>query len=148
MSVKARILGIGNPLRGDDGVGVAVVEHLRACLLPADVEVVDGGLGGMALLDCFEGVSRVILVDAADFGGEPGAFRILDLHDLPLDDASSLQQLHAGIVPLLELVRQLELCPHVQLVAVQGMDTDAPFTLSPPVHKAVPQVAEAVLSLL
>ena len=62
------IIGLGNPLRGDDGVGVRVVQALAERALPAGVEVVDGGTQGLGLVSLLEGQKRVILVDAADVG--------------------------------------------------------------------------------
>ena len=73
-----RIIGIGNPLRGDDGVGVVVAECLQQRNLPGGVEVLDGGLGGLTLIDYFEDVARVILVDAADVGAAPGSIEVID----------------------------------------------------------------------
>ena len=73
-TLSTLIIGLGNPLRRDDGVGVRVVELLAARDLPAGVEVVDGGTPGLGLVPLLEGRQRVILVDAADLGREPGAF--------------------------------------------------------------------------
>ena len=94
MSARTRIIGIGSPLRGDDGVGVVLAERLAQSPLPGHVEVIDGGLGGLALLDAFETVERVILLDAADFGARPGSTALLDLNDAPLEDDPSLSGLH------------------------------------------------------
>ena len=58
------ILGLGNPLMGDDGAGIQIVEELKKSDLPEYVDVIDGGTAGVGLIDLMSGYSRVIVVDA------------------------------------------------------------------------------------
>ncbi|MEK6538662.1 MAG: hydrogenase maturation protease [Nitrospirota bacterium] len=58
------IIGLGNPLIGDDGAGIQIVEELKKSDLPEYVDVVDGGTAGVGLIDLMSGYSRVIVVDA------------------------------------------------------------------------------------
>lgn len=68
------VIGLGNPLMGDDGLGIATLERLRAeYVLPAEVELVDGGTWGLNLLPVIEDANAVILIDAIDGGAVPGA---------------------------------------------------------------------------
>jgi hydrogenase maturation protease len=69
---KVLVLGLGNVLMGDEGVGVHVVRALEQQTLPANVECLDGGTGGFTLLEPLQGASRVILIDAAADGNPPG----------------------------------------------------------------------------
>jgi len=69
---KTLILGLGNVLMGDEGVGVHVVKALEKLRLPAHVECLDGGTGGFTLLESLQSASRVILIDAAADGNPPG----------------------------------------------------------------------------
>ena len=70
------VAGCGNPLYADDGFGIAVVESLQGLELPEKVKVVDAGLGGphfvFTLLDP-ESTKKLIIVDIADFGGNPAS---------------------------------------------------------------------------
>jgi hydrogenase maturation protease len=70
--MKTLVLGLGNLLMGDEGVGVHVVRALEKCALPADVECLDGGTGGFTLLGPLESADRVILIDAAADGNPIG----------------------------------------------------------------------------
>lgn len=73
------VIGCGNPARGDDGAGIAVVRHLRETPLAAreDVRLVDAGTSGMEVMFQARGAARVIVVDASSSGSEPGAvFRL------------------------------------------------------------------------
>ena len=74
--MHTRVIGIGNPLRGDDGIGPAVAEMLKHERLPNTVEVIDGGEAGLGLVGLMEDAARVVLVDAAKMGIEPGALRL------------------------------------------------------------------------
>jgi hydrogenase maturation protease len=66
------VLGLGNVLMGDEGIGVYVVRELEKHALPAGVECLDGGTGGFTLLDPLENADRIILIDAASDGNPIG----------------------------------------------------------------------------
>jgi hydrogenase maturation protease len=70
---KTLVLGLGNVLMGDEGVGVAVVRALEQLTLPHNIEYLDGGTGGFTLLEPLQSAARVILVDAAADGNPLGA---------------------------------------------------------------------------
>src|SRR5436190_185443 len=78
------VIGLGNPLMGDDGTGLAALERLQErWTIPGDVLLVDGGTWGMNLLPIIETAGRVLLLDAITFGGRPGDVVILDKAQLP-----------------------------------------------------------------
>lgn len=77
------VIGLGNPLVGDDGLGLAALEQLRARGTDRDVELVDGGTWGLSLLPVIESAARVLLLDAIDAGGPPGTLHILRRAELP-----------------------------------------------------------------
>jgi hydrogenase maturation protease len=70
--VKTLVLGLGNLLMGDEGVGVHVVRALEKRALPDGVECLDGGTGGFTLLEPLEDAGRIVLVDAAADGNPLG----------------------------------------------------------------------------
>lgn len=67
------ILGVGNLLRKDDGVGVQAIQRLRGLMLPGGVKVVDGGTTGLGLIDLLDGFERAVIIDSADLGLDPGS---------------------------------------------------------------------------
>ena len=78
------VIGLGNPLMGDDGLGLVALERLRAeYAIPAEVELVDGGTWGMNLLPVIEDAGRVILIDAIDVATPPGTLVRLERARLP-----------------------------------------------------------------
>jgi hydrogenase maturation protease len=78
------VIGCGNLLRADDGVGPVMIRHLLDRDLPADVEVADGGTAGMDVAFRIRGAGHVILVDACVSGGEPGT-----IYELPASEAET-----------------------------------------------------------
>jgi hydrogenase maturation protease len=70
--VKTLVLGLGNILMGDEGIGVYTVRALEQHQLPPDVECLDGGTGGFTLLEPLENADRIILIDAAADDNPPG----------------------------------------------------------------------------
>jgi hydrogenase maturation protease len=78
------VIGLGNPLMGDDGFGLAVLARLRdSWRIPPDVELVDGGTWGIRLLPLIENAERVLFLDAVDHGATPGTPVVLRGPDLP-----------------------------------------------------------------
>ncbi len=74
---KTMILGVGNYLMGDEGLGVHLAKSLENEELPSHITVLDGGTGGFHLLQYFEEHDRVIIVDATLDGREPGSIRLI-----------------------------------------------------------------------
>jgi hydrogenase maturation protease len=70
--VTTLVLGLGNILMGDEGIGVYVVRALEKHALPAGVECLDGGTGGFTLLEPLEDADRIVLIDAANDGNPVG----------------------------------------------------------------------------
>lgn len=79
---KILIIGLGNPLAGDDGFGPRVVEYLRTQKLPDDVELVEGGQDAFALMPELESARNVILVDIIYTGSKPGTVYRIPLNQL------------------------------------------------------------------
>lgn len=78
------VIGLGNPLMGDDGLGIAALERLQELWeVPADVELVDGGTWGLNLLPVIESAERVLLIDAITIGALPGTQVVIPRARLP-----------------------------------------------------------------
>jgi hydrogenase maturation protease len=142
------IVGVGNPLRGDDGVGTTVARALAERDLPAGVEVVDGGTQGLGLVSVMEGRQRVILVDAADVGRVPGQFVRFALDEAHLRGDDQPLSVHAaGLREALLLAQALGVLPdQVIIFGVQPARVDWDDALSPEIEAALPALVEAVLA--
>jgi hydrogenase maturation protease len=143
-------IGLGNPLRGDDGVGVRVAQALLQRTLPGNVEVVDGGTQGLAIVNWMEGRRRLIVVDAADIGQAPGRFVRFALDETHLRGEDQHLSVHAaGLRDALLLAQALRNLPdEVVIFGVQPANVEWDSGLSTEVEAALPDLIAAVLAEL
>ncbi len=144
------ILGVGNLLLRDEGVGVHVISALRDRALPDDVELCDGGTASFDLLDTLAGRRQVIIIDAVRTGSEPGTiFRFT-----PEDISASREQItslhQVGLLEILNVVEHLlDSAPEeVIVLGIEAKEIDWGLELSAEVEAAVPKVIELVRSEL
>jgi len=138
------VLGIGNVLMGDEGVGVHVVRELERGTLPAGAVCLDGGTGGFTLLEPLEAAERVVLVDATVDGAAPGTLHRLRPR-FASDYPPTLTAHDIGLKDLLDAFHLLGERPDVTLFAISiappaGLDTD----LTPELAARVPDIAARV----
>ena len=150
---KTIIIGLGNPILGDDSLGWRVAESLRqsAAALGAEVETL--AVGGLALMERMVGYQRAIVVDAICLGDAPtGTVRVIALDDLPNPFAGHLGSAHeTNLQTALQIGRELgaELPAEVTVVAIESPYVyDFSEELSPAAAAAVPLAAKKVLDLL
>ncbi len=154
--MKTLVIGLGNPILGDDGVGWRVVEEVaRRTAGRPEVETDCVALGGLSLMERLTGYERVILVDAIHTGQKPAGtvsrFLLSDLPDLTAGhsasahDTSLRNALNVGRSMGIPLPEDSQI--HVIAVEVQNV-YDFSEKLSPPVEAAVSVAVESVLQLL
>jgi len=135
------ILGIGNVLMGDEGVGVHVVRHLETLVLPDGVTCLDGGTGGFHLLGVLQDAGRVVLIDATIDGFPPGTVRRLRPR-YSKDYPRTLTAHDIGLKDLLDAFYLLGDRPDVTLFAVSIADPPRLGTeLSAEIAALVPTIA-------
>ena len=141
------VIGLGNPIMGDDGLGLAVLEHLQAAYaFPPQVELVDGGTWGMNLLPVIEDAAELILIDAIDTGGAPGAFVRLEHHQLPRYLATKISPHQVDLRDVLALAElRGTLPPDTVALGLQPASVEMRASLSEMLQAAVPEVAEQVV---
>jgi hydrogenase maturation protease len=141
MSKVILVLGLGNTLLADDGVGVHVVRRLAAdAALPHGVRTVDGGTLGFRLAAMLSDAGSVLIIDATDIKMEPGTIRLLDTKSLDAHVASGQRTSahEAGLANLLGLARLENFEPrHLAVLAIQPQVIDWRETLSDPVEGAI-----------
>lgn len=142
------ILGLGNPLRGDDGIGPRVVEELHHRGLPEGVTALEGSGGGLDLLWTLERWERVVIVDAADVEQEPGQIVRFTPDQVRLTEApESRFSLHrAGLSKVLHLADALDITlPEIVIFGVQPAEIGWGEKLSPAVEAAIPALVDTIL---
>ena len=142
------VLGLGNVLCGDDGLGVAAIEMLRRRYqIPAGVRVLDGGTLGLGLLSFIRPFDDVILVDAIEGAGPPGTFIRLEGDEVGPAVQTRLSCHQIGVAELLDALHMLNAYPRSLLLL--GL---VPETLklglgrSPPVEAQIPRLVEELVA--
>lgn len=142
------VLGIGNLLLGDEGVGVHAARELEERLHEPGVEVVDGGTGGFHLLEYFQVYERILLIDAAADGYAPGTVREITPR-YASDFPRTLAAHDLGLKDLLEAAQLLGRTGDVTLITVSIGDLGrTTLELSEPVRAALPEVVRRVEALV
>ena len=140
------VLGVGSPLMGDDGVGVAVTRKVEEGRVPdPDIAFVDGGTWGMRILPFIEGARRLLIVDAIQAGREPGSV-------VRLEDGEIPRHLHQKLSP-----HQIELAEVLAVAQLRGTFPASAVALgieparielhdgfSPEVQEAIPDLVAAI----
>jgi hydrogenase maturation protease len=147
MCPSVLVLGLGNPLRGDDGVGPRVIEELSRRDLPEGATALDAGTGGLDLLHVLEGWERAVIIDAADVGREPGQFARFTPGEARLVDSEDATSLHnAGLAEVLALAEAIgQPLPELVIFGVQPEKIGWGEGLSPVVEAVLPDLVNAVL---
>ncbi len=140
------VLGVGNPLLGDDGAGIRAIEMLSERDLPPNVELLDAGTPGWGLPSLLEGHSSVVLIDAVQMGGTPGTWRRFRPDEVRLmvqDEALSLHQ--PDLACGLALAQALDMTPeNLLFYGIEPGDTGAGSTLSPQVSSSLPAMVASI----
>lgn len=148
--MRVLVMGIGNPLVCDEGVGIRVLQRLLDDYdFPPEVELVDAGTMGMSILNLFVDVDYLLVIDAVDHTGRPpGTVVLLAPEDLALNQV--MHSLHdMRFVNVLEAAELIGRRPEAEFVGVQIADMGTVGVgLTPQVEAAVPEAERAVLELL
>jgi hydrogenase maturation protease len=149
---KILVLGIGNILLRDEGVGVRVIERLQQMDLPSSVEVVDGGTSGADLLDVLSEREKVIVVDAIDTGGtdyadmQPGETIRLEADQLAPPDTPDISLHDLGIGETIQMTKMLNCAPDsVVIIGVKPKDLTPGLELSSTIEQVIPMIIKQVL---
>lgn len=146
--MKTLILGIGNPILSDDGVGCKVAQRLEERLRRrSDITVKETSLSGLSLLEEMAGYERLIIIDAIQTkGGKPGAIYKLSPSDFKIGHMAIIHDM--GLFSALELGRKLgmDMPREVVIFAIEAKDmTTFSEECTPEVKKAIPKAVERMV---
>ncbi|MGA1845047.1 MAG: HyaD/HybD family hydrogenase maturation endopeptidase [bacterium] len=148
MQKKTAIIGIGNLILKDEGVGVHAVQRLEGTDLPPHVEVIDGGTDAMDLLPMFQDYERIIVIDALKAGGTPGTIYRVTPEEIMHDTTRALSLHEVGLLDVLGMARQIGGHGEVVIIGVEPKEISCSIELSPEVEAELPRVMKAVLAEL
>jgi hydrogenase maturation protease len=142
---RTAVLGIGNPLCRDDGIGIRIIEIMRETGKYDNIELIDGGTAPdlLSLLD--EKVEKLIIVDALKGGSTPGSIYRLEIRDENISEESPVSLHGLGILDSLLMMKKLDIRrPEVILIGVEPVDTSHGLKLSPQLETIVPDIIDAI----
>lgn len=147
---KTLVIGIGNPLQSDDGLGACAAQMLAGEKLPDDVQIEELGTPGWGLVNFLQGWQRVILIDAVCMGEEPGTWRRLEENEIQLIANDQVSSLHEpGLAESLSLARTLGLMPNeIILYGIEPACIQPGVELSPAVRQAITPLVKHILGEL
>ena len=143
------ILGIGNILLKDEGVGVHVVQKLKEMSLPENVEVLDGGTAGLDLADYIAGRKKLIVIDAVNAGGKPGTLYRLTKENLDIKPKAIFSFHEIDFLDALHISEVVNSKPEeVVVIGIEPKDMSIGTELSPEIEERIPRIIELVASEL
>jgi len=152
---RVLIVGVGNILLKDEGVGVHVVKKLQEVALPSNVEVIDAGTAGLDVFLLHEDVDRLVVIDATRAGAKPGTIykgrfkasereKLTRLFGQSADSKISLHQI--GLIDALAAAEKLNCVPkEIVIIGVEPGECDYGLELTEMVKQSVPEVIKKVL---
>lgn len=145
-SPKIMVMGVGNILLSDEGLGVRFLDELAKNALPANVELLEGGTAGLELVHLIQDVDFLIIIDALNANAEPGAlfrFQPEDLQIIPKQYEVSFHQI--GIVEVLTMANVLGKAPKTLIFGIQPKSLEWGLEISPEIEVLFPRLTELVL---
>lgn len=146
-SNKVLVLGIGNYLMGDEGVGVHIVQRMEKMDLPEYVDVLDGGTGGFFLMNVFDEYGKVIFLDATMDGKKGGTIALLKPR-FAADFPKALSVHDVGLKDMVEALYLQDILPEMHLITI-SVEGIQPMTIemTKDVEESIPKAIETILQL-
>lgn len=143
---RVAVIGIGNPVMGDDGIGPRLVSELEESV--SGVDLIDMGTGGMQLVHVLAQYGTVVIIDSADMGLRPGDSKLFSPEEVVSLKETRSYSLHDwDIIRSIEISRELEEVPErILILAVQPASLEMGERLSPEVEQGIPRYVAEVMS--
>ena len=142
---KILIVGIGNLLCCDEGIGVHVIQEMKHMKLPDHIELLDIGTSTMDLIGYLEGVKKLIVIDAMKAGGVPGTIYQCTPDDLLPEEEGPISLHEIGLLETLNMAKKMGMEIHTVIIGVEPKIFEWGMELSEEVENKIPAIIEAVL---
>ena len=149
---KIVIIGIGNMLRSDDGLGFHIIKELQKYNLPPDVKLVERDVLDFQILNVMKNARKVIFVDVVQNNGKPGEIYYLDLTQINTENAEDLRILNIhnlGLEKFLLFCKIMRVSPpRILLIGCEPKNLEMGLELSKEVREAIPKIIKLILKEL
>jgi hydrogenase maturation protease len=140
------IVGLGNILRRDDGVGIKILSHIKNL----DAEIINGETYGFALIDKIAEYDEAIIIDAVNMGKPAGTCKMFVPKDIKChpradrDPETKMSTHKFGLVDILALIKSLEIKTKIHIIGIQPKDISFGEGLTDKVQEAMPKVVQLI----
>lgn len=143
---RVRVIGCGNPLMGNDAVGVRVIEMLYET--HPEIDVIEGGVGGIGLIPMMEGYDHIILVDATiGYGEHIGEITVFSKP--PSNEIFPLSLSEIGVLDAVNIATELGVCPEITIIGIEaGKIEEFSDSMSPEMEPAVADACAFIVSTI
>lgn len=136
------IIGVGNPLRGDDGISIAVIEKLKEKKLPSNVEIFDAGSNEMNILHILKNLEKAIIVDAVRLNKKPGSYVFFEPEEVNSIEISRNPHSY-NLFEILQISSKLEETPkRIVIMGIQPKKTSMEMGLSKELKEKIPEIVD------
>jgi hydrogenase maturation protease len=145
-SRKLTILGVGNELLSDEGIGVHAIKKLQKIELPPEVEVIEGGTDGFGLINIITDTDYLIVIDSIKGGSEPGTIYRFNINDAPsCPDVFKTSVHQIGILEVINLSQLIGKTPETVVIGIEPENISAGMDLSEKLKEKIPKIIDLVL---
>jgi hydrogenase maturation protease len=142
---RTLIVGMGNLLYRDEGIGVHVIQEMKKMELPGHIKLLDIGTSTMDLISFLGGVEKLIVVDAMNAGGPPGAIYRCKPEDLVPKDDGPISLHEIGLIETLTMAERLRMTIDAMVIGIEPEVMEWGMELSEAVKDRIPVIIQAVL---
>ncbi len=149
--MRTAVIGVGNRMMRDDGIGPCLISKLKEMdSFPSDIDLIDEGVGGMRIIHDMEGYEKVLIIDSADFGGEPGEYKLFRPEDVETVKQISGRSLHEmDLINTLELAKLTGGAPEdIMIMAIQPELVEMREGISESLLERIDEYIKTVLSTI
>lgn len=141
---RITVLGIGNLLLKDEGIGIHVIEALKKEALPDNVELVDGAASGFDLLPIIEACDKLIVIDAIKTSEQPGVIYQFDPQEIDIERNINVSLHDVDFFHVLEYARKFKRIPEIQMIGIVPQDIELSLELSAILQSKIPKIVSLV----
>jgi len=145
MPGKTLIVGMGNLLYRDEGIGVHVIQAMEKMELPGYIELLDIGTSTMDLISYLKEVKKLVVIDAMRTGGNPGTIYRCKPEDLLPKDEGPISLHEIGLLETLNMAKKLGMKIDTVIIGVEPKVLDWGMELTEEIKIKIPAIIEAVL---
>jgi hydrogenase maturation protease len=142
---KILVVGIGNLLCRDEGIGIHVIQQMENMKLPGHIELLDIGTSTMDLISYLNEVKKLIVIDAMRAGGKPGTIYKCKPEDLIPKGEESVSLHDIGVIETLSMAKKMGMAIETVIIGVEPQIMDWGMELTEAVKNKIPLIIEAVL---